>query len=270
MRLTNKVVLITGATRGIGLSLVHQMLSYDVDLILPVLDPRHMSSLLVGKEIAGSCRIVKMDLRDHESIEHGLHELGEDLERIDILINNAGQLSGGILEEQEIGPIYDMFHVNLVAPVHLTRRVLPHMLQKSEAMVVNNTSINGILNRPGDTSYCATKAGLIGFSESLRRELSGTGVRVLTLITPAVDTQMFQSSIEISHPHIDVRRWRAMPPESWAGRVIEAIENNSKYLYPRGIERVLLLVARHFPALYDLYCRRRFFRDGRFAELSVP
>ena len=99
-------------------------------------------------------------------------------------MNNAGLMTGGLLEEQDIDDIYAMFQVNLAAVVHLTKLVLPGMLERGRGTIVNNASISGYAWFPGATTYAAAKTGVVAFSESLRRELRGTGVNVLHLVTP--------------------------------------------------------------------------------------
>jgi short-subunit dehydrogenase len=141
------------------------------------------------------------------SIEQGLNELGPYLDNIDILINNAGQLAGGLLETQTAGEIYNMLNVNLLAPIHLIRRLLPSFLTKDETLIVNNTSVNAILHAPCATTYAGAKAGLLAFSDALRRELRGTGIRLLTLLTPAIDTSMLRKAIELYRGHLEVDRW---------------------------------------------------------------
>jgi len=192
MRLIDQGVLLTGANQGSGLRLAHELIHYDVDLILVDRGSDNIEPLLQAPGRARSVRYVNMDLQQPQSIEHGLQELGDDLKPIAILINNAGHSTEGLLEHQAVRDIYRLFHVNLLAAIHLTHHLLPHLLQQDEAMIVNHASVNGILRAPGSTTYSASKAGLVGFGQALRRELAETRVRVLTLLTPAVDTRMFR------------------------------------------------------------------------------
>ena len=104
-------------------------------------------------------------------------------------MNNAGLMTGGLLEEQDLDGIYAMFQVNLVGVVHLTQAVLPGMIERGLGKVVNNASISGYAYFPAATTYAASKAGVVAFTESLRRELKGTGVTTLHLVTPGVDTE---------------------------------------------------------------------------------
>src|SRR6185503_13560633 len=104
---------------------------------------------------------VRLDLSSRGSIDSCVDALGDDLEKIDLLVNNAGQMTGGLLEEQDIGAVYSMFQVNLIAVAHLTHRVLPHMLANGRGKVVNNASISGYAYFPAATTYAASKAGVV-------------------------------------------------------------------------------------------------------------
>lgn len=260
MRIDNKTILITGATGGVGLSLANEFLNFNVSLILADIDPQDKLVSFEKRDDVSSIKMVNMDLTSYESIELGLQELGDDIKKIDILINNAGQFIGGLIEDQNIMDVYKMFHVNLVGQIHLINRILPYMLQRDEAMIVNNVGVKGITNFPCETTYTASKSGLLAFSEALRRELLGTNVCILTLITPAVDTPQFQKAKEVYGNFVDVNKWKAISPQEWARNVIDAIRKNKLHLYPDGRIKILLFIARHFPFLYDLYCRRNFSR----------
>ena len=104
---------------------------------------------------------------------------------MDLLVNNAGLMTGGLLEEQDVDEIYAMFQVNLVAVVHLTSLLLPAMLERGRGKIVNNASISGYAWFPAASTYAAAKTGVVAFSESLRRELKGTGVESCTSSPPA-------------------------------------------------------------------------------------
>jgi short-subunit dehydrogenase len=156
-----------------------------------------------------------------------------------------------------------MLNVNLLAPMYLIRRLLPSLLTKGETLIVNNTSVNAILHAPCATTYTGTKAGLLGFSDALRRELRGTGVRLLTLLTPAVDTSMLRKAIELYRGHFEVDCWSAQSADAWAVQILRAIEEDRDYLLPTGYWR--LAIFRHFPWMFDWHCARKFSRAGAFS-----
>ncbi|HXC23724.1 MAG TPA: SDR family NAD(P)-dependent oxidoreductase, partial [Solirubrobacteraceae bacterium] len=178
-------------------------------------------------------------------------------------INNAGLMTGGLLEEQAIEEVYAMFQVNLVGVAHLTQRVLPGMLAHRRGTIVNNASISGYAHFPAASTYAASKAGIVGFTESLRRELRGTGVHAMHLVTPGVATDMLSATDQVYGRHMDTSGWDRIPPEEWAARVVSAIEADRRMLGPGG-RSALAMLAAHGPAfVLDAITARLFSRQPR-------
>jgi short-subunit dehydrogenase len=159
--------------------------------------------------------------------------------------------------------VYAMFQVNLVAVAHLTHRVLPGMLERGRGKVVNNASISGYAYFPGATTYAASKAGVVALTESLRRELRGTGVSALHAVTPGVDTDMLDATEEVYGRHIDTSGWEKVSPEEWSGRVVKAIEDDENILGPGGRTAFAKLASRGPAWLLDGASARMFSRRPR-------
>jgi short-subunit dehydrogenase len=202
---------------------------------------------------------VAVDLSSREAIERSV----EGLPPLDLLVNNAGRMTGGLLEEQDVEDVYAMFQVNLVGLVHLTMRVLPGMVERGRGRIVNNASISGYAWFPAASTYAASKTGVVAFSESLRRELHGTGVSVLHLVTPGVDTDMLDATREVYRDHLDSAAWDDQPPERWAAKVVGAIESDDHVLGPGGRLALAKLASRGPAGLMDAIARRSFSRARR-------
>jgi hypothetical protein len=244
--LTGMTALVTGANRGIGRAIADELAKEPLaQLLLGVREPDE-----------GDGRAVRIDLSTRESIERSL----EGLPDIDLLVNNAGRLAGGLLEDQDLDDIYAMFQVNLVGMTHLTRAVLPGMLRRGRGKIVNNASISGYAWLPATTTYAAAKAGVVAFSESLRRELAGTGVSVLHLVTPGVDTGMGDQTLEVWGRHMDTSAWDMRPPEEWAAKVVTAIRDDDAILGPGGRLALAKLASRGPALLLDAVSARIFER----------
>jgi short-subunit dehydrogenase len=207
-------------------------------------------------------RAVRLDLTSRESIEESASAIAE-LGQVDLLINNAGTMTGGLLEEQELDDVYTLFQVSLAGVVHLTKLVLPGMLRRGRGKIVNNASISGYVWFPAASTYAAAKAGVVAFSESLRRELAGTGVSVLHLVTPGVNTEMLDATKEAYGRHLDTSGWTEVEPEEWADKVAQAIADDDQVLGPGGVLAVAKLLSRGPALLLDLATRRSFSRDPR-------
>lgn len=258
MDLTSATALVTGANRGIGRALVEQLADKPLRLVLAgVRDPDAFEPVAGRAEV----RPVRMDLSTRAAIDDCVDALGD--QPIDLLVNNAGQMTGGLLEEQDMDAVYAMFQVNLLAVAQLTHRLLPAMLARGSGMIVNNASISGYAFFPGATTYAASKAGVVALSESLRRELRGTGVDVLTVITPGVNTDMLAATEAVYGRHMDTSSWDKVQPQEWAGKILRAIEDGDSVLSPGGKTGMAKLASRGPSVLMDAFTARMFSRRPR-------
>jgi short-subunit dehydrogenase len=264
MDLAGATALVTGANRGIGRALVQRLSAEPLRVVLAgVRSIERFEPPAAAAGGAGAVRAVRVDLSSRASIEESCAELGEELGRIDLLINNAGLMTGGLLEEQDMEMVYAMFQVNLVAVAHLTQRVLPGMLERGGGMVVNNASISGYAYLPAASTYAASKAGVVAFTESLRRELRGTGVSTLHLVTPGVATEMLEETEEVYGRYMDTSGWDRVPAAEWAERVVAAIKADRRVLGPGGRSAAAKLLAGGPAFLLDGVAARMFSRRSR-------
>jgi 3-oxoacyl-[acyl-carrier protein] reductase len=253
MEIQGSTALVTGSNRGIGRAIAETLAARGANVLAGV------RSLDGAQQVAGepNVRPVRIDLSTPEAVEDSVRELGADAERIDILVNNAGRFGGGLLERVEPAEAIELIQVNLAAPIHLTRLLLPTMTRRDAGKIVNNTSIVGHVPFPGATVYAASKSGFAGFTESLRRELEDTGVSVLELITPGVDTDMMDQVQEELDEHTDTSGWDHVDPEDWAQKVAGAIESDQDTLTPGGREGLAMKLPK---PLMDLAAKRAFSR----------
>ncbi len=248
----------TGANRGIGRAIAEELARRPLKLLLcGARSPDSFEAIDPPPGGAQEVRAVALDLSSPEEIARGWEELPE----LDLLVNNAGLLTADQLERQELAEIYSMVQVNLLATVDLTRRALPGMLARGHGKIVNNASISGYAYFPAASTYAASKAGVVAFSESLRRELRDTGVSVLHLVTPGVDTDMLAATKE-SYERLgtDPASWDQIPAPEWASRVVKAIEEDENVLGPGGRSALAKLASRGPGFLLDAVSERMFSR----------
>jgi hypothetical protein len=245
MDLQGTSCLITGANRGIGLAIATELARRGARVTAGVRDPGGMPA------VEGDVTAMALDMADRSSIEAAAAQAGT----VDLLVNNAGVLQAGQLEGEEVDRIYEVLQVNLAGAIHLTRLLLPGMLERRRGKVVNNASISGYAFFPGSSVYAASKAGLVGFSEALRREARGTGVSVLHLVTPSVDTRMMDEVVEGYEGNQDLSNMSRMAPGKWAEKVADAIESDAAVLNPGGSERLAKLASRGPALLLDVISR---------------
>jgi short-subunit dehydrogenase len=262
--LKGTTALVTGANRGIGRALVQRLCELPLSTVLAgVRSTESFDAPTPPPGGAQAVRAVRMDLSSRASIEECCDGLAAELGKIDLLVNNAGLMTGGLLEQQSMDEVYAMFQVNLVAVAHLTGRVLPGMLERHSGTIVNNASISGYAYFPAASTYAASKAGVVALTESLRRELRGTGVRAMHLVTPGVATDMLSDTDEVYGRHMDTSGWDRIPPEQWAAKVVSAIEADRRVLGPGGRSGLALLASRAPTFVLDAITARLFTRQPR-------
>ena len=252
MEFDGTTALVTGSNRGIGRAIAEELAGRGAHVLAGVreLDADHV----VGD---GDAIVpVRIDLSSAESVQSSVEELRS--RRVDILVNNAGIFTGGLLEEQDVEKgIYELLQVNLAGPIHLTKLLLPQMLERGSGKIVINSSIIAPAPFPGATTYADSKAGLVGFAQSLRRELEDTDLSVLELVTPGVDTDMMDEVQRTFEDHADTSGWDHVDPADWARQVADAIESDEDQLNPGGGERLAKLVPKR---LLDVAAKRGFDR----------
>lgn len=171
-------------------------------------------------------------------------------EQPDILINLAGIQYFGPTEQQSSSDVEAAYAVNLIAPVLLSRAVLPAMKRKRSGQIVNIGSILGSIGFAYFATYSSSKAGLRLFSEALRRELAGTGI-VITYIAPrAARTGLITRKIA---QYADLTGMAIDEPDGVASRIVDGVERGNKEVYFGGAERFFVKLNGAMPRLVDLF-----------------
>ena len=224
MHATRKVVLVTGASSGIGRSAARELArrGYDVALAARRIEPL--------EAVAAECRArgaravaipADVSLRDDckRLIETAERELGP----LDVLVNNAGFAIFDAIETATATDLESMMQTNYFGTVWCTQAVLPGMLARGRGTIVNVASIAGIMGYARMGGYCATKFAVIGFSEALRDEVIGRGVRVAVVCPGTTDTDFFVKAERGKMPGAS-RLILAVKPEHVARVIADAAE----------------------------------------------
>ncbi len=199
MNLKNKVIVITGASDGIGKQITLRLAKENTKLALIARDKKRLKD--VGdkaKELgATDVKIYICNLRQTNDLEKTVKSIISDFGNIDILINNAGIWQKlGPTEEIKKETIDEIIEINLSSLIHTTNLFLPILKSKKEAAIINVISKSGLVAQEGQSVYTASKYGARGFTEVLKKDLKGSNVRVAGIYQSGTNTKMFEKTGE--------------------------------------------------------------------------
>jgi short-subunit dehydrogenase len=226
--LTGKVVVITGAARGIGRATAAVLVGEGAHVVIADLDTE-----LAAKAAAElGCRSVGLDVTDHAAFTAVLDDVERADGPLDVLINNAGVMPIGAFENDSHESAYRQFAINVFAVMHGTREAIKRMKPRGHGHVVNVASMAGVVPTPGAATYSAGKHAVVGFCESLWWELRGSGVDLTYVLPTLVNTELAA----------DVKRTRAanvIEPETVAAEIIGALKVPRLAVFaPRSMARI--------------------------------
>jgi 3-oxoacyl-[acyl-carrier protein] reductase len=182
-RLDGKVALVTGASRGIGRAIAAELAGAGAQVVVGYRSGAEEAEALAS-EIGG--RALQADVADPEQAARLVGEAGD----LDILVNNAGLTRDGLIARMSDEDWHAVLDTNLGGVFHTCRAAARGMMRKRAGAIVNLTSVVGIHGNPGQTNYAASKAGIIGFTKSLARELASRGVRVNAVAPGYIQTAL--------------------------------------------------------------------------------
>jgi NAD(P)-dependent dehydrogenase (short-subunit alcohol dehydrogenase family) len=181
--MSNRTVLITGCSSGIGRATAHAFLDEEWRVYATARNPADVQQL--GE---AGCDIATLDVTEPDDVERVVGRVIEEEGRIDALVNNAGYGQHGPLEDIEQDLFERQFDVNVFGPHRLVREVLPHMRAREDGTIVNVSSVAGRLAAPGMGAYSASKHAVEGYSDALRLEVEPFGVDVSVVQPGPVET----------------------------------------------------------------------------------
>ncbi|KAB2963588.1 MAG: 3-oxoacyl-[acyl-carrier-protein] reductase [Thermoanaerobaculia bacterium] len=190
-RLDGRTALVTGASQGIGETIAARLAAQGARVVLAARSEEKLVALAARiREAGGEALTLRLDLAQGGEIADRLKELPAEWAEIDILVNNAGITADGLLARMSLEQWQSVIDVNLTGTFVVTREVSRGMLRRRRGRIVTISSVVGLMGNAGQANYAAAKAGLIGFTKSVARELASRGITANVVAPGFVETAM--------------------------------------------------------------------------------
>lgn len=263
MNLKNSTIVLTGASGGIGAAVANVLAQQGSNLLLV---GRHADSLhALAAQLPGKHQLVVADIASdsgRQVIEHQCTQAGG----IDLLVNLAGTLDFRLFEQQSETVIEQIITTNLLSPLLLTRRLIPLLKTRPEAAIVNVGSTFGSIGHPGFTSYCASKFGLRGFTEALRRELADTPIKVFYLAPRATATNLNSDAVTALNKALGNK---TDSPRQVADALLQLVSSNRHQHFMGWPEKLFVSINALFPGIVHSALVKKIPLIKKYAEQSL-
>ncbi|MCO8241309.1 3-oxoacyl-[acyl-carrier-protein] reductase [Streptococcus suis] len=190
MELTNKNVFVTGSSRGIGLAIAHKFASLGANVVLNGRGQLGQDILDSFTDYGVKVLAISGDISSAEDAKRMVAEAIETLGSVDILVNNAGITKDGMALRMTEEDFDTVLKVNLTGTFNMTQAVLKPMTKAREGAIINLSSVSGLIGNAGQANYSASKAGVIGFTKAIAREVAGRNVRVNAIAPGFIQSDM--------------------------------------------------------------------------------
>ena len=265
-----KVALITGASSGIGEATARCFASNGYRVAMAARRLERLETVKAEIEAAGGhAHAIRADVTSLEEIQTMVAETISQWGQVDVLVNNAGFGRFGWLEE--LDPERDVraqIDVNLTGTILAAREVLPHMIERRTGHIINMASMAGYVATPTYTVYAASKYGLRGFTEALRREVRVWGVHVSAIFPGGVDSKEFaeKAGVQKRKTGITTPKWLKLSLEDVAQAVYRVAQRRSGMVVLPWLMRFSILTNNWFPGLLDRTIENTFVKPERGLE----
>lgn len=228
--LTGKIALVTGASRGIGREIAQTLAASGATVIGTATSESGAEK--ITEYLAGKGKGLALNVTDTDSITNTLKAINDEFGAIDILVNNAGITRDNLLMRMKDDEWQDIIDTNLTSIFRLSKAVLRGMMKKRQGRIINVGSVVGTMGNAGQANYAAAKAGVIGFTKSMAREVASRGVTVNTVAPGFIETDMTKALTDDQRAATlaQVPAGRLGDPKEIAHAVLFLASNNAGYI----------------------------------------
>ncbi|RBP18745.1 MULTISPECIES: oxidoreductase [Bacillus] len=226
--MNKKIAIITGASSGFGLLTTLELAKKDYFVIATMRNLEKQVDLIsqaTKLHLQQNIKVQQLDVTDQGSI-HNFQLFLNEINRIDILINNAGYANGGFVEEIPVEEYRKQFETNLFGAISITQLVLPYMREQKNGKIINISSISGQVGFPGLSPYVSSKYALEGWSESLRLEVKPFGIDVALLEPGSYNTNIWEVGKQLAENQFDT----TSPYKEYMDKIQKHINNGNDTL----------------------------------------
>ena len=189
--LSNQVAIVTGASQGLGREMAIELARNGARVACVARNAEKLAATVAEiTQAGGAAEAFSCDVQDRESVDQLVDQIADQWERLDILVNNAGITRDTLLPRMSDVEWDDVINTNLRGAFLFTRAASRHMMRARYGRIINISSVSGLIGNPGQTNYSASKAGLIGMTRSLSRELAGRKVTVNAVAPGFIESEM--------------------------------------------------------------------------------
>lgn len=264
MKFENKVVIVTGASSGIGLACVKKFVEMGSYVVLASRSEGVIKKISTELNcVEKRCLAIKTDVTQEEQCKILVEKTIEQFGGIDILINNAGISMRALFENVKMDVLRKVMDVNFWGTVYCTKYALPY-IQQSKGTIVGISSIAGFHGLPGRTAYSASKSAMMGFLEGVRIENMKRGVQVLILAAGFTSSNIRKNALDANgNPQYETPRpeEKLTSPEKVAKNVIRAIRKNKRNRIMTIEGQLMVFLQRIIPKLVDSTIYKKFKRE---------
>ena len=193
MKFIDKTVVVTGSRRGIGLGIALAFAKEGANIVLNATSEISQEILDLFTPYPGEILSVIGDISKFEVAENLIEQTIEKFSKIDVLVNNAGITRDGLVLKMKEEDFDDVIDINLKGCFNLIRFGSPYMVRQKSGSIINMTSIVGVSGNAGQVNYAASKAGIIGLTKSVAKEIGSRGITVNAIAPGYIDTEMTQA-----------------------------------------------------------------------------